>query len=258
MSNSYQEIVEQFVWEHPEFFNFATDVIDDWAAQSPDKLAMLHIDADGTERRISFSEMSDRSRRLTAALAAEGMQQGEPVIIVLGRQIAWWESVTACIRGGFIYSPGTTQLAPKDLAYRINAMGAVAVITDQASAEKFDAVAADCPTIRTRLVIDGCREGWLDYQQIITSTAATTESVPTRADDTAVCFFTSGTTGNPKMATHNHVYAKGHITTGKYWLDLKPDDLHWNISDTGWAKAAWSSYYAPWLCGAAIFVHHLI
>lgn len=256
MSNSYREIVEQFVWDCPQFFNFATDVIDDWATQDPDKLAILHVDSDGTERHVSFGDMSDRSRRLTAALLAEGVKQGEPVIIVLGRQIAWWESVTACIRGGFVYSPGTTQLAPKDLAYRINALGAVAVITDQANTGKFDAVAGDCPTVRTRLVIDGYSQGWLDYQQLIASTPPLHENIQTRADDTAVCFFTSGTTGNPKMATHNHAYAKGHITTGKYWLDLKPDDLHWNISDTGWAKAAWSSYYGPWLCGAAIFVHH--
>jgi len=256
VTDTYQEIVDQFVWDRPTHFNFATDILDDWAHREPEKLALLHVDDEGQETRLSFSDLKDRSSRLTQALTNLGLKAGDPVIIVLARQVAWWESVTACIRGRFVYSPGTTQLAEKDLAYRINALGAVAVITDASCAHKFEAISDQCPTLKHKLLIDADRSNWVNYQHAIEGAAAAVATDLTPADETAVCFFTSGTTGNPKMATHNHAYAKGHITTGKYWLDLKPDDLHWNISDTGWAKAAWSSYYAPWLCGAAIFVHH--
>ena len=144
MTHTYQEIVDQFVWDRPTHFNFATDILDDWAHREPEKLALLHVDDEGQETRLSFSDLKDRSSRLTQALTDLGLRAGDPVIIVLARQVAWWESVTACIRGRFVYSPGTTQLAEKDLAYRINALGAVAVITDASSAHKFDAISDLC------------------------------------------------------------------------------------------------------------------
>jgi len=157
---------------------------------------------------------------------------------------------------GVIASPGTTQLAARDLAYRVNACEASAIITDDSCAEKVDEVYAKCTSLHTRLLVGGARTAWVNYDEVTQNASDQFHTVDTDSDEEALCYFTSGTTGYPKMVMHTHSYAIGHQTTGRYWLDLKPEDLHWNISDTGWAKAAWSSYFGPWQCGAALFVHH--
>ena len=237
-------------------FNFARDVIDRWAEQDSEKLAMLWVDDAGTERRLSYSDFSERSRQVANMLQAAGVNRGDSVIIILGRQVAWWEIVTACLRMGAVASPGTTQLSAKDLAYRISAAGAACVITDVENSAKVDAVAEGCANLRVRVAVGGAQAGWIDYDTASAAAPLEFDTVDTRADEDALCYFTSGTTGYPKMCIHNHIYGKGHITTGKYWLGLSDQDVHWNLSDTGWAKAAWSSYFGPWLCGAALFVHH--
>ncbi|MGB9804798.1 AMP-binding protein, partial [Desulfofundulus sp.] len=153
--------------------------------------------------------------------------------------------------------PGTTQLTAKDIKYRLETAEAVCVITDNENAPKVDEVVADCPTVKSRIIVGEPRQGWLDYREAVARASDDFTTVNTRSDDNAILYFTSGTTGYPKMTVHSHAsYPIGHIVTGKYWLDLRPDDLHWNLSDTGWAKAAWSSFYGPWNMGAAIFVHH--
>lgn len=252
---NYSEFYATFQWPRPEYFNFATDVIDRWA-EDPAKLAMLWVDDTGNEIRRSFQDISIVSRRLANVLADAGVTRGDTVVVMLGRQIAWWESVTACLRMGAIVSPGTMQLAANDLAYRINTAQASCIITDHDGAEKLEQVLEQCPSLQARLVIDGARDGWIDYTEALGQASSEFPVVETKAEAPALCYFTSGTTGYPKMAMHSHSYGLAHTTTGKYWLDLKENDLHWNISDTGWAKAAWSSYFGPWNCGAAIFVHH--
>lgn len=256
MSATYQQIRDNFSWVRPEKYNFARDVIDAWAEKDPVKLAMVWVGDSGEAMRRTFADVSHNSRKAASVLSQAGVGRGDAVVIILGRQITWWESVTACIRMGTIYSPGTTQLSANDIAYRVNSLNAVAIITDPAGADKVDEVLGDCPSLQNRFLVGGEREGWVDYLAAIDAASAEFETADTDAEEDAICFFTSGTTGYPKMCIHNHIYASGHATTGKYWLDLKEDDLHWNLSDTGWAKAAWSSYYGPWLCGAAIFVHH--
>jgi acyl-coenzyme A synthetase/AMP-(fatty) acid ligase len=156
---------------------------------------------------------------------------------------------------GTVLSPGTVQLSPKDLEYRANTANAACIIADPGNAEKFDTVAAACPGVKTRIVVGGERDGWTPYTAA-SDLSAEFDTADTASDEEALCYFTSGTTGYPKMCIHSHSYAIGHSVTGRYWLDLREDDLHWNISDTGWAKAAWSSYFGPWTCGTALFVHH--
>lgn len=252
---NYSDLYASFEWPRPDRFNFAVEVVDRWA-EDPDKLAMLWVDDAGNEVRRTFRDISLASSRLANVLSDAGVKRGDTVVIMLGRQIAWWETVTACLRMGAIVSPGTMQLAPNDLAYRINTAEASCIVTDSSGAEKLEQVLDQCPTLNTKLVIDGSRDGWLDYAAAMQSAAVEFTAADTAADEAALCYFTSGTTGYPKMAIHSHSYGLAHMTTGKYWLDLKEDDLHWNISDTGWAKAAWSSYFGPWNCGTAIFVHH--
>ena len=246
----------EFSWPRPERFNFARDVVDVWAERDPDHLALLWVDDHGAEERRSFAEIAASSRRAANLLSDAGVRPGDYVVMILGRQLAWWEVLTASLSMGAVISPGTTQLSAKDIAYRINAARATCVVTDAVNAPKVDQVLAECPDLRVRVLVDGEREGWIDYRQSMPAQSDAFETVDSLASDEALCYFTSGTTGYPKMCLHSHSYGLAHQTTGKYWLDLGPDDLHWNCSDTGWAKAAWSSYFGPWYQGAALFVHH--
>jgi len=255
MSN-YEDSYSSFNWERPAKYNFARDVIDHWASQDAEKLAMLWVDDDGNEVKRTFSEIATASKRLSNVLSELGVERGDTIILMLGRNIEWWEVFTASLRMGAVISPGTTQLSAKDLSYRINASGATCVITDNANAEKLDEVIDECGSIKAKLVIDAERQNWTSYQSALTEASDQFDTVDTDSDENAMCYFTSGTTGYPKMCIHAHSYGIGHQTTGLYWLDLSAGDLHWNISDTGWAKAAWSSYFGPWNCGATIFVHH--
>ena len=249
----YQEAYSTFQWERPEKYNFARDVIDRWDPVMP---AMLWVDDEGAEISRTFGEISTASRRLCNVLVEAGVSTGDTVIVMLPRVIPWWETFTATLRMGAVISPGTVQLSEKDLAYRINAANATCVVTDRANAAKVDAVLDNCPTLLARILTDGERDGWIDYQATMAAASSDYETVDTNADDEAICYFTSGTTGYPKMCIHTQSYAIGHRITGELWLDLNADDLHWNLSDTGWGKAAYSSYFGPWLCGATLFIHH--
>jgi acyl-coenzyme A synthetase/AMP-(fatty) acid ligase len=239
----------------PADFNWAYDIVDGWAAD-PQKLAMLYISPQGAERRITFAEFRERGNQLANALAALGVQRGDCAMLVLPRMVAWWEAILGLNKLGAISLPGTTLLTPKDLAYRINASGSRLVITDAASAAKFDEVRSQCPSLEWLIVVDGEREGWHSYEAIVSAASPERPRQPSPSSDPCMVYFTSGTVGYPKMVLHTQVsYPLGHTSTGKYWLALTPDDLHWNVSDTGWAKAAWSSLFGPWNMGAALFVH---
>ncbi len=252
----YDQTYKEFKLTVPEFFNFAGDVIDKWA-KDPNKLAMWWIDDAGTEIKRTFLELSANSKRLANLLASQGVKKDDVILVVLPRNIEWWETFTTCIRMGVLLAPGTTQLTPKDLEYRANTSKAVAIVTNSAIAAKFDEVKGKCPTVKTKIVIGEPRKDWLFYSDEVGRASSSFETAKTKSSDNCLVYFTSGTVGMPKMAMHTHAsYPIGHQITGKFWLDLTPDDLHWNISDTGWAKAAWSSYFGPWNCGAALFIHH--
>jgi acetyl-CoA synthetase/medium-chain acyl-CoA synthetase len=252
----YEQTYREFKWERPVKYNFARDVIDKWAAQDPDKEAMFWVDDHGHELSRTFKDFSIASRKLCNILTDAGVRRGDTIIVMLGRLPEWWEVFTASLRMGAVISPGTTQLSAKDLAYRITTAGAVCIVTDGANAAKVDEIADQCPTLKAKIIIDDEWEGWISYPGAMADAEEKFEAADTGADEEAICYFTSGTTGYPKMCIHTHSYAVGHEITGKFWLDLKPGDLHWNISDTGWAKAAYSSYFGPWNCGTSIFVHY--
>jgi len=253
----YEKEYATFQWQVPDHFNFARDTFDRHAAD-PTKLAMWWVDDDGNERKLTFADFRDRSRRLASALTTMGIRKGEGVIVVLPRVVAWWESLLATLRAGIVVSPGTVQLTPKDLAYRLQASEAVGVITDQENAPKVDEALKETGIqLKAKLIVGGARDGWTDYEQALSSGDPSFTGADTLPGDPALLYFTSGTTGYPKMTLHSQAsYGIGHLITGKYWLDLTPNDLHWNLSDTGWAKAAWSSFFGPWIVGAALFVHY--
>ncbi len=252
---NYEETYRSFNLDVPEYFNWVKDEFDRWG-RDPDKLALWVVDDFGREQKYTFAELTKMSCKLANFMSAQGIKAGDKVILVLGRLPAWWLTLLACLRAGIIVSPGTMQLTPKDMEYRFESSGAVAVIVDEETAAKVDAVAGMCPSLRTKIVV-GKRDGWLSFEDELAKYPDSFEAVNTRADDNALLYFTSGTTGLPKMTVHTQAsYGIGHRTTGKFWLDLTPEDLHWNLSDTGWAKAAWSSFFGPWNCGAAIFQHY--
>ncbi|GAW94293.1 acetyl-coenzyme A synthetase [Calderihabitans maritimus] len=251
----YEKTYAEFKLEVPEYFNFTRDVFDKWAAD-PDKLALWWVDDGGNEKKFTFRELSLRSKKLANVLKKHGIKRGDRVFLLLPRIPEWWESMLALLRIGAVVMPGTSQLTAKDIKYRFDASEGVAIITDVDNAPKVEEVKDECSTLRLMIVV-GEREGWISYEEEVSSASEDFETENTRSDEPAILYFTSGTTGYPKMTVHTHAsYPIGHIITGKFWLDLKPDDLHWNLSDTGWAKAAWSSFFGPWNMGAAIFAHH--
>jgi medium-chain acyl-CoA synthetase len=250
-------------WKHadldlevPAQFNFARDVIDRWGEQP----ALLHIGADG-EQRLSYAELSTASRSLACGLRGRGVSTGQTVMLMLGRRLEWWYAMTACIRSGLIASPATTQLSVDDILYRLTAANVRCVICTPGEIHHVSAAVArlDAGADAPLLICAGSAgaalpAGWLAYETVLAAPGEDAE-VDTRAGEDSLCFFTSGTTGKPKMTMHTHAsYGIGHRITAHCWLALTADDLHWNISDTGWAKAAWSSYFAPMICGACIFV----
>ncbi|MBE3556628.1 MAG: AMP-binding protein [Firmicutes bacterium] len=254
----YDSTYRSFQWEVPQLFNFARDTFDRHANATPQRRAMLWVDETGHVRDLSFGYFAEQSRRFAAALTQRGVTRGSTVLLLLPRLTAWWESILGCLRAGLIASPGTIQLTAEDLAYRLEAAEIAAVVTDAENAPKVDeALSQSGHAVRAKLLCGGQREGWESYDQVLEQAPAIFEAADTHADDPAMLFFTSGTTGKPKMALHTQAsYGIGHYVTGYFWLDLTPDDLHWNLSDTGWAKAGWSSFFGPWTIGAAVFVQH--
>lgn len=253
----YDRLRESFRWQCPDEFNFGFDVVDRWAESRPDAIALLSVTPEG-ERIISFAELRERTSQVADALANFGLKPGDRVLVMLPRIVEWWETMVGLLKAGLVSMPGTTLLTPKDIAYRITSADVAAVFTDIEGADKVDAITDDLPTLRERIVVgDVSRDSWHSYAQIVEAASPEIKPIDTRADDPAIMYFTSGTTGHPKMVLHTQAsYGVGHTTTGRYWLDLQPDDLHWNVSDTGWAKAAWSSLFGPWIQGAGLFVHN--
>lgn len=255
---SYGETFSAYKTESPEYYNFGFDVIDRFA-EDPSLQMMLWAGDDSPEKRLSYADFRDRSNQVANALNSLGLRKSDHVMIVMSRVPEWWESMIGMIKAGIVAVPGTTQLTEKDIRHRLEASHIKCVITDSDNASKFDGAIKGLSSIDSLILVDGNREGWLSYDSIVSKAAKTIDAkdkVITHKDDPMLLYFTSGTTGNPKMTLHSHCYPIGHTVTGRFWLDLRPGDLHWNLSDTGWAKAAWSSMFGPLITGATIFVHN--
>jgi acetyl-CoA synthetase len=241
--------VAGFRWPQLQHFNWALDWFD-VLARDNHATALWVVNEDGSEQRLSFAQMAERSNRVAHWLRSRGVRRGDRMLLMLGNVVPLWELTLAAIKLGAVVSPATTLLSAADLADRVKRGQMRHVVADAAGAARF----AEVPGDYTRTLVGGSLPGWTDYAL---ADAAPAEFVPdgaTRADDPLLLYFTSGTTAQPKMVLHTQQsYPVGHLTT-MYWLGLRPGDVHLNISSPGWGKHAWSSFYAPWNAGATIFV----
>ena len=233
----------------PEYYNFAHDVMERWATERSDDLALWWVAEQGdAEQKISFGELGRALRQAAAFLAARGIRRGDRVMVVLQRIPAWWTAVLGLIRLGAVPIPGTPLLTGKDLAYRFAVASVRAIITDEAGAAKVGAFDG------LRILVSGELPGWVNFERGVQQADEQPPYEPSRSHDPGMLYFTSGTTGDAKMVLHTQVsYGLAHRITGGDWLDLGPRDMIWALADTGWGKTAWSNLFGPWLMGAAVF-----
>ena len=246
-------------FKNEDRFNFAFDVIDRLAEEKPEKLAMVHIASDKTERRFTFAEMKRFSNQTANYFKSLGIKRGDRVLLILKRHYQFWFCMLALHKLGAIAIPATNQLKEHDMTYRLNKAGVKMVIcTDEDNvAAEMDKASEHSPCLQTKVIVGQDREGWHNFDEefcLYTGKLERSDDAPC-GNDLMLMYFTSGTTGNPKIAMHNYKYPLGHFITAKYWHCVNPDGLHLSISDTGWAKAAWGKIYGQWLSEAAIFVY---
>ena len=249
----------KITFKNTEHFNFAFDLVDELADREPEKLEMLHVSKDKTERRFTFKDMKKASAQCANYFKSLGIKKGDRVMLVLKRHYQFWFAMLGLNKLGAIAIPAVNQLQEHDFEYRFRAAGISAIIctADGDTANQADLAAQDYDGLKTKIIVNGQKDGWRTFDEeytLYSSHYVRPDDAP-GGDDLMLMFFTSGTSGYPKIAAHNYKYALGHFHTAKYWHTVDPDGLHFTISDTGWAKAMWGKMYGQWLCEAATFVY---
>lgn len=253
--------LKKISFQNEERFNFAFDVVDVLAKKSPNKLAMLHVSESMEERRFTFLDMAQQSSMAAHYLKSLGIRKGDRVMLVLKRNYQFWVSILALHKLGAIVIPATNQLVKKDFVYRFEAAGVRAIIctADGVVAEQVELAEPESKTLELKIIANGIREGWHSFDEEVLKFPNTFErpvgEEEACGEDIMLMFFTSGTTGYPKIAAHTYQYALGHFVTAKYWHKVNSDGIHFTISDTGWGKALWGKLYGQWLCEAAVFTY---
>ncbi len=242
-----------------ENFNFAYDVVDAWAEEQPDKLALLWTNDEGAEIRLSFKDIKQRSDQAAAYLQSLGIGRGDMVMLIQKRRLEWWITMLALCKLGAVAIPATHMLTKKDIIYRntrASIKGIICVGEDYVLSQ-VQAAMSESPTVQVLVSIGpNVPEGFHDWHAEIDKAPrfVRPEHVNTNSD-TMLMYFTSGTSGEPKMVAHDHLYALGHLTTGVFWHNLAEDSIHLTVADTGWGKAVWGKFYGQWFAGAAVFVY---
>ena len=256
---SYEDFLHNFRINVPENFNFAYDVLDVIAEEEPDKRALQWAHMDGRERAFTFAEISRLSKQAANLFVRLGVQKGDKVMLVLRRHYTFWIAIMALCRIGAVAVPATHLLTKKDIVYRANCAGIKMVVTSAEGcfAASCEEAMPDCPTVEKLLIVDGAREGWLDFEGLLAgeSDEFPRPAEPLRHDDIMLLYFTSGTSGMPKMVGHNFDYPLGHIQTAVFWHQCVDGGLHLTVSETGWMKSVWGKLYGQWLAGSAIMVY---
>ncbi|MGI6141733.1 MAG: AMP-binding protein, partial [Caldicoprobacterales bacterium] len=259
--NSYEELMEQFHLDIPENFNFAYDIFDRIAEETPDKTALVWCNDNGGEARYTFGQLKEQCNRTASYLYSVGIRKGDPVMLILKGRYEFWFCILALHKIGAICIPATHLLTEKDIAYRNNAADIKMIITvnEEQVISHVEKAESDSPTLKYKVLVGGSREGWLNFDEGIRNAEPDfirpTGIEATKNEDILLLYFTSGTTGQPKMVQHNFTYPLGHIVTAKFWQNVKDNGLHYTVADTGWAKAVWGKIYGQWICGSAVFVY---
>ena len=252
-------LLKSISFKNEDTFNFGFDVVDAIARKTPDKLAMLHIANDGTERRFTFRDIKRASNQCANYFRSLGIGKGDKVMLVLKRHYQFWHVIVGLHKIGAIAIPATTQLQKHDFEYRFNLgdVKAIVATTQDNVPEHVEEALPESPSLQIRILVGGSREGWHDYNEEIDQFSAhyyRKKGAPC-GNDPMLMFFTSGTTGYPKIAAHSYTYPLGHYITAKYWHGVSDNGLHFTISETGWGKALWGKIYGQWLCEGAVFTY---
>ena len=261
--DSYEDFAENFKIEVPEAFNFGFDVVDEWAEVEPDKRALLWCNDAGEERVFTFTDIKKLSNQAANAFADLGIGKGDVVMCILRRRWEYWVCAVALCKLGATIIPASLQLTKKDVAYRVNSadVKAIVAVNDDYVCSQVEQAMPECPSILAKFIVDGSREGWIDFDQLIAGFPDTFERPTGEAGvtskDIMLMYFTSGTTGNPKAVEHNFAHPLGHIITARYWQQVRENELHMTVTDSGWAKFGWGKIYGQWISGATIFAYDM-
>ena len=259
--SSYEDFIENFKITVPKRFNFAWDVMDELAAKTPDAPALVWCDEKGAEATFTYAQLKLMSDRTANFFAAAGIGKGDPVMLILKRRYEFWFAILALHKLGAIAIPATHLLTTKDIVYRNKAADIKMIVSvgDPLVQAHVDEAQAQSPTLVVKATLGGPREGWLDFTAGVEKASSTfarpTGDADAKNTDIMLLYFTSGTTGMPKMVMHDFTYPLGHILTAKYWQNVKKGGLHLTVADTGWAKAVWGKIYGQWLSECAVFVY---
>lgn len=265
-TEDYNEHLEFII---PEHFNFAYDVMDAWAEEAPDKVALLWTNDEGVERRTTFGQLKEESDQAAAYLQKLGIGKGDPVMLILKRRYEWWIAMLALHKLAAVIIPATHMLTKHDIIYRNTraSVKAIICVDDDYVMKQVEAAMPESPTVQLLISVGDAspsasgsgaarsRAGWHSWHAELPSAPAFTRpSDKNNNGDTMLMYFTSGTSGEPKMVAHDFLYAMGHLTTGVFWHNLREDSIHLTVADTGWGKAVWGKFYGQWFAGATVFV----
>lgn len=259
--DSYQDFKNNFEISIPENFNFAYDVVDKIAAETPDKVAMVWCDDKGSEAVFTFAQMKFYSDKAANLFRTTGIRKGDPVMLILKRHYAYWFCTLGLNKIGAITIPATHLLSTKDIVYRNNAadIKMIVAVPDPLVIQHIEEAESKSPSLKYKMLIEKDKEGWINFSKGIEKSSdkisKPSSGEMTSKDDIMLLYFTSGTTGMPKMVSHNFAYPLGHIVTAKYWQNVKDGGLHFTVADTGWAKSAWGKIYGQWLSGSAVMTY---
>lgn len=253
--SSYEDFKVNYTVNIPDDFNFGYDVVDEWARLDPEKPALVWCDDHGNERKFTFGEISKQSNKIANMLKSKGISKGDVVMLILRRRYEYWLIATALHKLGAVTIPASLQLTSKDITYRVQAASVKALlcvndnfVLEQVAKSEYNGL---------RMTVGGEREGWLSLDKEMENTSEEFERIPNKSSDLMLMYFTSGTTGMPKMVRHTFEHPLGHIVTAKYWQRVEDGKLHMSVSDSGWAKFGWGKIYGQWLCGAVIFAYDM-
>lgn len=256
VDRAYDRAVSSYRFECPETFNFAFDVIDR-IARERDKPAVLAVSPDGDAvETLNYTDLSYRSSRFANGLRSAGVEEGAFAVVVSGRIPEWYDAILGCMKAGVISLPGTPLLTSRDIAYRVNYTNASVVIATFEHREKIDVIRRMCPSLKTFILLDGVAPGWISLSDMPDDTEIPDVArVRTRAGDMMMGYFTSGTTGHPKLAPRDYAYGLSHAATALFWMNLDRESIHWTLTDTGWAKAAWGMLFPQFLAESTVVLY---